>query len=34
MTKVKNIFNQELLHKEEIENPHFPPAFSGYLLNN
>ena len=34
MTKVKNMLNQELLQKEEIENPHFSPVFSGYLLNN
>ena len=34
MTKVKNMLNQELLQKEEIENPQFSPVFSGYLLNN
>ena len=34
MTKVKNMLNQELLQKAEIENPHFSPVFCGYLLNN
>ena len=34
MAKVKNILNQELLQKEEVENPHFSPVFCGCLPNN